>query len=200
VFEIVAGPDGVDSGVVPMPLADPSAVELAGLRVAFYTDDGSTPTTPDTVAAVRDAADALLAGSAEVSEACLERIGVDALDISRRYWAWEDLAGGETVRLLSDWDGFRTRMLAFMGSFDVIVCPTSPGPANLHGEGLETMFNYTLPFSLSGQPCVVVPSGRSTQGLPIGVQTVGPVWREDVVLAVAGYLEHTVGGWRRPPI
>jgi hypothetical protein len=29
---------------------------------------------------------------------------------------------------------------------------------------------------------------------------VGPVWREDVVLAVAGYLEHTVGGWRRPPI
>jgi amidase len=80
------------------------------------------------------------------------------------------------------------------------VCPTSPGPANLHGEGLDTMFNYTLPFSLSGQPCVVVPSGRSAEGLPIGVQLVGPVWREDVVLAVAGYLEHVVGGWRRPPI
>jgi hypothetical protein len=29
---------------------------------------------------------------------------------------------------------------------------------------------------------------------------VGPVWQEDVVLAVAGYLELTVGGWRRPPI
>jgi Asp-tRNA(Asn)/Glu-tRNA(Gln) amidotransferase A subunit family amidase len=62
------------------------------------------------------------------------------------------------------------------------------------------MFSYTLPFSLSGQPCVVVPSGRSTEGLPIGVQVVGPVWREDVVLAVAGYLELTVGGWRRPLI
>jgi amidase len=62
------------------------------------------------------------------------------------------------------------------------------------------MFNYTLPFSLSGQPCAVVPSGRSTEDLPIGVQVVGPVWREDVVLAVAGYLEHAVGGWRSPPI
>jgi amidase len=200
VFEIVAGADGVDSGVVPMPIADPSAVELAGLQVAFYTDDGSTRTTPDTVAAVRQAAEALMAAGANVTEACPERIGVDALDISRRYWAWEDLAGGETARLLSDWDDFRTRMLAFMGSFDVIVCPTSPGPANLHGEGLDTMFNYTLPFSLSGQPCVVVPSGRSAEGLPIGVQLVGPVWREDVVLAVAGYLEHVVVGCRRPPI
>jgi amidase len=188
VFGIISGPDGVDSGVVPMPIADPSAVELAGLRVAFYTDDGSTPTTPDTAA------------GANVSEERLERIGADALDISRRYWAWEDLAGGETVRLLSDWDGYRTRMLAFMRSFDVIVCPTSPGPANLHGEELDTLFNYTLPFSLSGQPCVVVPSGRSTEGLPIGVQVVGPVWREDVVLAVAGYLEHAIGGWRSPPI
>ena len=200
VFGIISGPDGVDSGVVPMPIADPSAVELAGLRVAFYTDDGSTPTTPDTVAAVRDAADALVAAGAKVSEERLERIGADALDISRRYWAWEDLAGGETVRLLSDWDGYRTRMLAFMGSFDVIVCPTSPGPANLHGEDLDAMFSYTLPFSLSGQPCVVVPSGRSTEDLPIGVQVVGPVWREDVVLAVAGYLEHAIGGWRSPPI
>jgi Asp-tRNA(Asn)/Glu-tRNA(Gln) amidotransferase A subunit family amidase len=62
------------------------------------------------------------------------------------------------------------------------------------------MFNYTLPFSLSGQPCVVVPSGRSTEGLPIGVQVVGPVWREDVALSVAGHLEHTVGGWHRPPV
>jgi amidase len=199
VFEIVAGPDGVDSGVVPMPVGDPRAVELGGSRVAFYTDDGSTPTTRDTAAAVRRAADALVAAGANVTEACPERIGVDALDISRRYWGWEDLRGGESLRLLSDWDGFRTRMLAFMGTFDLIVCPTSPGPANLHGEGLETMFHYTLPFSLSGQPCVVVPSGRSTDGLPIGVQVVGPVWRDDAVIAVARYLEETVGGWRKPP-
>jgi amidase len=200
VFEIVAGPDGRDSGVVPMPLGEPEAAELAGLRVAFYTDDGSTPTTPETVAAVRDAADALTSAGARATEECPEGLGVDALDISRRYWSWEELPGGESVRLLADWDAFRTRMLSFMESVDIIVCPTAPAPAALHGEGLETIFHYTLPFSLTGQPCVVVPSGRSVEGLPIGVQVVGRVWREDVAIAAARRIEATIGGWRRPPI
>jgi amidase len=200
VFQIVAGPDDRDSGVVPMPLGDPEAVEVPGLRVAFYTDDGSTPTTPDTVAAIRNAVDALRTAGAQVTERCPECIGADALDISRRYWSWEELPGGEAVRLLADWDVFRTRMLAFMESVDIVVCPTAPGPAALHGEDVETLFHYTLPFSLTGQPCVVVPSGRSGEGLPIGVQVVGRLWREDVAIAAARRIEATIGGWRRPPI
>lgn len=200
VFEIVAGPDGRDSGVVPMDLGEPEAVEVPGLQVAFYTDDGSTPTTRDTVTAIRDAADVLTAAGAQVIERCPARIGADALDISRRYWAWEELPGGESVRLLADWDAFRTRMLAFMESVDIVVCPTAPGPAALHGEDVETLFHYTLPFSLTGQPCVVVPSGRSEEGLPIGVQVVGRVWREDVAIAVARRIEVAIGGWRRPAV
>ncbi|MDP9227270.1 MAG: amidase [Actinomycetota bacterium] len=200
ILKIVAGPDGRDSGVVPMPVSDPEAVELRGLRVAFYTDDGSTPTTPETAATVKDAVGALVGAGATVTEACPERIGPIALDITHRYWGWDELPGGETARLLDDWDRFRTRLLAFMDSVDVIVCPTSPGPASLHGEGLESMFNYTLPFSLSGQPSVVVPLGASEEGLPIGVQVVGRVWRDDVALGVARSLEQMVGGWRTPPI
>ena len=198
VLELLAGPDGRDAGVVPMPLAD-GKVDLSVLRVAFYANDGSTPTTPDTAAAVRDAAEALAMAGAAVTEACPDGIGREALDITRRYWAWEELPGGESVRLLADWDAFRTRMLAFMDSFDLVVCPTSPGPADVHGQGVETMFHYTLPFSLTGQPCVVVPSGRSRGGLPIGVQIVAAVWREDAAIAAARWIETTVGGWRRPP-
>ena len=183
-----------------MPPADPEAVDLSALRVAFYTDDGSTPTTPDTAAAVRNAADALAEAGAAVTEARPDAIGPEALDVTRRYWAWEELTGGESVRLLADWDGFRTRMLAFMDSFDLIVCPTSPGPADPHGKGTETMFHYTLPFSLTGQPCVVVPCGRSPEGLPIAVQIVAGAWREDAAMAAARSIETTLGGWRRPPI
>jgi amidase len=170
------------------------------LRVAFYTDDGTTPTTGESATAVRGAAEALAGAGAIVTEACPERIGQNALDITHRYWGWHDLPGGETVRLLEDWDTFRTALLTFMDSFDVIVCPTSPGPADLHGEGLEPMFNYTLPFSLSGQPCVVLPVGTSEEGLPIGVQVVGRVWQDHLVVAVAQHLDLMVGGWRRPPI
>ncbi len=60
------------------------------------------------------------------------------------------------------------------------------------------MFNYTLPYSLTGQPCVVVPSGRSRDGLPIGVQIVGRAWREDQAVAAARSIETTIGGWRQP--
>jgi amidase len=89
-------------------------------------------------------------------------------------------------------------MLIFMESVEIILCPTAPAPAPLHGKGLEKMFNYTLPYSLTGQPCVVVPSGHSRDGLPIGVQTVGRVWREDQAVAAARTIETTIGGWRRP--
>lgn len=85
-----------------------------------------------------------------------------------------------------------------MRSYDIIVRPAAPGPAALHGEGIETMFHYTLPFSLTGQPCVVVPAGRSREGLPIGVQIVARVWREDVAIAAARHIEAAIGGTDDP--
>jgi amidase len=102
--------------------------------------------------------------------------------------------------LLAEWDRFRTDVLTFMESVELILCPTAPGPAPLHGEDLEDMFRYTLPYSLTGQPCVVVPSGRSRDGLPIGVQVVGRAWREDQAIAAARCIEAALGGWRPPPI
>jgi amidase len=196
VLSIVAGPDGRDSGVVPMPLGDPDTVSLGGLRVAFYTDDGETSTTPETAAAVREAADALRESGAEVTERCPRNVGRDALDITRRYWDWDELEGGKSVQLLADWDRFRSGMLAFMETVEIVVCPTAPTPAPLHGEGLDTMFSYTLPYSLTGQPAVVVPAGRTRDGLPIGVQVVGRAWREDQAVAAARTVETAVGGWR----
>jgi Asp-tRNA(Asn)/Glu-tRNA(Gln) amidotransferase A subunit family amidase len=91
-------------------------------------------------------------------------------------------------------------MLSFMESVDLILCPTAPAPAPPHGEDLDDMFRYTLPYSLSGQPCVVVPSGRSKDGLPIGVQVVGRTWREHEAIAAARCIEDALGGWCPPPI
>ncbi len=53
---LIAGEDGVDSGVIPMPLRDPRSVSTVGLRVAFYVDDGQATSTPDVVSTVRAAA------------------------------------------------------------------------------------------------------------------------------------------------
>jgi aspartyl-tRNA(Asn)/glutamyl-tRNA(Gln) amidotransferase subunit A len=43
----------------------------------------------------------------------------------------------------------------------------------------------TFPFNVTGQPAISVPCAFSREGLPIGVQFVGPRHREDLVLKVA---------------
>ena len=69
-LEILSGPDGRDSSVMPIPLLDPTAVDLKTLRVAYYTDNGITTCTPEVVATVMKAVDALKqVGVARIDEA-----------------------------------------------------------------------------------------------------------------------------------
>ncbi|MGC1373460.1 MAG: amidase family protein, partial [Candidatus Sulfotelmatobacter sp.] len=49
-------------------------------------------------------------------------------------------------------------------------------------------------------PAAVVPVGRSSEGLPIGVQIVGRPWHEEEVLSVAAALEQQCGAGKRPPL
>jgi aspartyl-tRNA(Asn)/glutamyl-tRNA(Gln) amidotransferase subunit A len=54
----------------------------------------------------------------------------------------------------------------------------------------------TYPFNLTGQPAVSLPCGVSSAGLPVGVQLVGPLGGDDVVLSVAAQLETGIGALR----
>ena len=60
---------------------------------------------------------------------------------------------------------------------------------------VRTMAYVWMAFNLTGWPAAVVRCGTASEGLPIGVQIVGPPWREDVVLAVARSLRlHSTDG------
>jgi aspartyl-tRNA(Asn)/glutamyl-tRNA(Gln) amidotransferase subunit A len=50
-------------------------------------------------------------------------------------------------------------------------------------------YPYLWPFNLSGHPAVSLPCGWSSDGLPIGLQIVGPWYADRRVLALAGHLE-----------
>lgn len=194
---IIAGEDGSDSGVVPMPLGDYLRVNLSRLRAAWYDDDGLMPPTPATAATVRAAAQALSTAGVSLEERRPTGIGA-ALEISRRYWRSEEMNGAEYQQLLADWDAYRSRMLGFMAEYDLLLCPASAAPAGLHGSVLGTPFSYTLPFSLTNYPALVLRAGTSPEGLPIGVQLVARPWREDIVLAAAMQVEAALGGWKPP--
>jgi aspartyl-tRNA(Asn)/glutamyl-tRNA(Gln) amidotransferase subunit A len=81
---------------------------------------------------------------------------------------------------------------------DVIVCPSIPTPAFRIGEKTEdplTMYLsdiFTVPASLAGLPAITVPSGFSKEGLPLGLQILGPRFGEDQVFAAAGGFEREI--------
>lgn len=69
VLAVMQGPDAGDHTVPPMPLGKPDAVRLKGLRIAFFTDNGASKVSPETVAAVERAAKALADAGVTVEEA-----------------------------------------------------------------------------------------------------------------------------------
>jgi amidase len=172
ILPIISGPDGVDPFVYPVPLGDASAVRVADLRVAAFTDNGVTPPTPDTAAAVRSAAAALVDDGAvvderrppgldEVAEVWASMISADGHAwLSRliagagtpghgsydtRGWVefGEAMPGDELTAMIERADGVRSRMLRWMADVDVMVCPAMPQPAILHGGSNDLTFGDT---------------------------------------------------------
>ena len=85
-------------------------------------------------------------------------------------------------------------MRQFMQHYDVLVTPTVAVPAfearaagEVHFDAQQflgwTPFSY--PFNLTQQPAITVPCGLNTKGLPIGLQIVGPMFDDALVLRVA---------------
>jgi amidase len=65
---IISGPDFRDHSIVGMPLLDPKAVTLGGLKLAFFEDDGLASPTREIAAAVRDSARAFADAGVKVEE------------------------------------------------------------------------------------------------------------------------------------
>jgi amidase len=225
-FPLIAGPDWRDPFIVPMPLEDPGAVDLDSLRVSFHTDNGISSPTPETVQAVRRAADSLANAGARVDE--IRPSGIEeAHEIITALWSADGGAGdrkllkkagttksmmtwldeavpismSEFSDLMDRWDAFRSKMIAFLENYDLILSPVNGKPAQPHGgfDDSDPMFSYTETYNLTGWPVVVIRGGTSPEGLPIGVQVIARPWREDVALAVARHLEKALGGFQPPP-
>ena len=77
--------------------------------------------------------------------------------------------------------------------------PTVPAGREFEGQGLMTL--YTRPFDVSGQPAITVPCGFTGEGLPAGLQVVGP-WLGEASLFRMAYAYEQATEWhrRRPPV
>jgi amidase len=213
ILSLIAGVDGQDAGVVPVPLDDALAVDIESLRVAYFTAFEGALASVEVVEAVATVIRTLESYGIETRPACPPRIE-ESLPITRAYWArpesislhrwrpWHPstLNADEVERSIFEWDRLRRSFLRFMQEFDLIVCPAAPYPAPVRTESLDDDYIYTLPYSLTGYPCVVVRAGTSSDNLPIGVQLIARPWHDHVALAGARIVESELGGWQRPPL
>ena len=236
-FEAIAGPDKGDACAAPVPLRRLSEQELRKIRIGYFEDDGRTPVTPETRAAVRTAAEALKQQGFEV-----EPFRPEGLERARQL-LWLFLGFGARMLLGKEFEGRASNQVPAlmqyalqaplltaeellnawmerdqlviglaeqMEKFPVLLCPVCAVPAFRHGERAWTIngqsisyldaMSYTPWFNLLGNPGVVVPVGRSPEGLPIGVQVVARLHEEEVALAVAAQIEQAGGGWQAPPL
>ncbi len=114
----------------------------------------------------------------------------------------------------------RTRLRAawreLFKSFDVVICPIMPIPAYPHDhapdqelrridiDGQSCVYTDQLCWpgiaTLPGLPATAIPLGLSKDGLPLGVQIVGP-WLEDKTpIKLASLIEKAFGGFVPPPL
>ena len=74
---------------------------------------------------------------------------------------------------------------------DVLIAPTTPTTAFRLGEktqdplAMYMMDIFTIPVNLAGLPGLSMPCGVDKEGLPVGLQIIGPPFREDLVLWAA---------------
>jgi amidase len=163
-FEVMQGPDDGDPSAAPVPLRWPGKDELKQVRIGYFEDDGRTPVTPETRAAVRTAAEGLKCAGFQV-----DPFRPEGLDLARQLW-WKlfGIGGGMMLgqmtkgreaelspmltefcrgvadqpshtaqSLLDTWilrDVVRMRVFAQMNDYPVLLCPVASVPAFRHGE------------------------------------------------------------------
>ena len=108
----------------------------------------------------------------------------------------------------------RARWQALFRDVDVIICPPMPTPAFRHDHSPQ----WTRKLEIDGKtvdyvdqiawpslatncalPSTTMPLARTEDGLPIGVQIIGPYLNDRTTIAFAGLMEREFGGFVRPP-
>ena len=217
-LSIVAGPDGVDSEVPPVPLVESPVARIADLRIACATTVPGTVVARSLSAEVQRVATLAARAGARVEARlpdcdwddanALFRDLVSAITSQRtdKDLAWYFSALERRDRLAATWD-------RFFRDFDALLMPPAMTTAFPHcAPGAPLIVDGTpAPYfghggvlamgNLAGLPALVPPAGQDSEGLPVGVQIVGPRWSEMRLLGVCRALEsvQALPGFRPPP-
>ena len=163
-FNLMAGPDGLDSYAVPYPIDDGADLSLdpVGLKIGWCPEGPFGPIDREVQSTVSEAARALQEIGANVEEVSLSSwsgfspqqissaiFGVegghylapliagkqgDLSPIMQRRLRQPDISLTEYLDALNELDGFRQQVVQYFKSFDCLICPTGPVAAHPHNS------------------------------------------------------------------
>ncbi len=175
-FEVMQGPDDQDTSSAPVPVRWPSESDLKKVRIGYFEDDGRTPVTAETRAAVRTAVKLLRNAGFDVVP-----FRPEGLERARQlWWKFFGTAGGMLLgpmtrgreeelstilkefnswvaeepahtgeSLLEAWigrDEVRAQVFAQMREYPVLLCPVAAIPAFHHGERSWSIEGQTVKY------------------------------------------------------
>ncbi|MFB6616609.1 amidase [Streptomyces sp. NPDC085524] len=205
-----------------------SAVRAGVNRVADALVDGGarverhTPLLPDLAEAATLYMQLLFSGSgARLPVEAYEQMRTRAAGLSANDPSLDAARLRGLVFSHRDWIGANDRRelhrhgwRQFFAEFDAVVCPIAPTAAFPHDhdpdllarridiDGAELPYLDQLVWAglatMPGLPATAVPTGLSPDGLPVGVQLIGPMFEDRTPLRLAELLEQRIGGFQVP--
>ena len=130
-----------------------------------------------------------------------DRFGADVLSRLRRGASY---TSGEYVGARRLQSVLKRELASWFQETELLLLPTTPIGAPVRDgldavEAARVLTRFTAPFNLTGLPAISLPCGFTGDGLPIGLQIVGPAWSEARLLRAAHAYESATPWHRAAP-
>ena len=214
-LRIIAGPDGRDGSVPAVPVAERRPRPLNTLRLAV------APTLPGSniQKALRYQTERVAAAASDAGAIVEERLpAIDWPQTNDLFMALLNTITGvfdPTSELPDEQRGLAWYLTAlhrrdaaiqawheFFATYDALVLPPAQTTAFRHEEsGYEAEGAQLIFANLAGLPGLALPAGSDDDGLPVGIQIIGPQWSESRLLDIGAALEEAgiLPGFQAPP-
>lgn len=219
-LDILAGPTGRSAVGWRLELPRARASTLGEVRLATWLQDADYPVEAD-VGAVLDAAVAALsdAGARLVDVkppvTLAELVGLHQVLLYPLMDTTSTLSHRQWMSANERREQLRAKMAEYFCEVDAVLMPITVVPAVKHDHH-EPFIERLIPFgdesrsyfdlfgwvglaTVAYLPATAVPVGRTAEGLPVGLQVVGPYLEDRTTLMVARHLEQLLGGFVAPP-
>ncbi len=227
-LQIIAGPDGRDFAVPPVPWREAQRPEINTLRIAWMPSIPGAKIDSEIQQVIAALAQKLAEKGVKIGRCSPDVDYVKQAELHRRLFLdlmLESLCQPSSLTIhegeapsLSKYmknvarrEELIARWERFFEEWDALLLPACGVTARRHGRPASsgpTACDATLPEEVTlplrlapatGHPALVFPIGLDGRGLPMGGQLIGRRWADEQLLALGEVLANAAGGFRKPP-